>query len=118
VAAYPEAETILVVQDNLNTHTKAALYEVFEAPEAHCLANTLGFHFTPKHGSWLNVQELAWSALARQALSQRVGDREQLEHLVKLWLQERRERAVKIDWQFTTEDARVRLKRLYPIMTS
>jgi transposase len=118
VEAYPEAETIVVVQDNLNTHTKAALYEVFTPEQAHQLANKLVFHFTPKHGSWLNVQELEWSALARQALTERVGDRERLGRLVHAWLQERREKAVKIDWQFTTDDARVKLKRLYPIMTS
>lgn len=117
VEAYPEADTILVVQDNLNTHSKAALYEAFEPTEAHRIANKLEFHFTPRHGSWLNVQELEWSALARQALSERVGDRERLERLVHAWLQERRQKAVKIDWQFTTEDARVKLKRLYPIMT-
>jgi transposase len=117
VEAYPQAETIVVVQDNLNTHTKATLYQVFEPQEAHRLANKPEFHFTPRHGSWLNVQELEWSALARQALSERVGDRERLERLVKTWLQERRERAVKIVWQFTTEDARVKLKQLYPIMT-
>jgi transposase len=126
VEAYPEAEMILLVQgpseartprNNLNTHSKAALYEVFDPPEAHRIANKLEFHFTPRHGSWLNVQELEWSALARQALSERVGDRERLECLVEAWLQKRRERAVKIDWQFTTEDARVKLKRLYPIMT-
>ncbi len=106
-----------MVHDNLNTHTKAALYEVFKLEEAHLIANKLEFHFTPKHGSWLNVQELEWSALARQALRERIGDRERLERLVEAWLQERRHKAVRIDWQFTTEDARVRLKRLYPIMT-
>lgn len=118
VEAYPEAETILVVQDNLNTHTKAALYEIFAPPEAHRIANKLEFHFTPRHGSWLNVQELEWAALARQALTEKVGDRERLERLVEAWLQKRLVKAVKIDWLFTTEDARVKLKRLYPIMTN
>jgi transposase len=116
--AFPEAEVIIVIQDNLNTHSKASLYQAFEAEEANRLAKRFEFHFTPKHGSWLNVQELEWSALARQALSERVGDRERLEQLVEAWLQERREKAVSIDWQFTTEDARIKLKRLYPIMSS
>lgn len=114
--AFPEADVIVVVQDNLNTHSKAALYQAFEAPEAHRLARRFEFHFTPKHGSWLNVQELEWSALARQALGERVGDQKRLEGLVSHWLEERRERAVKINWQFTTSDARIKLKRLYPEM--
>lgn len=112
--AFPEAEVIVVVQDNLNTHSKASLYAAFTAEEAHGLAQRFEFHFTPKHGSWLNVQELEWSALARQALAERVGDRSRLERLVCHWLGDRRERAVKIRWQFTTGDARVKLGRLYP----
>ncbi len=115
--AFPEAEVIVVVQDNLNTHSKTAFYQAFEAPEAHRLANRFEFHFTPKHGSWLNVQELEWSALTRQALAERVGDQERLERLVTRWLEDRRKRAVKIDWHFTTSDARLKLKRLYPEMT-
>lgn len=115
--AFPEAEVIVVVQDNLNTHRKASLYQAFEAEQAHCLAQRFEFHFTPKHGSWLNVQELEWSALARQALSERVGDQARLERLVTHWLDDRRSRGIKIDWQFTTEDARVKLKRLYPKVT-
>lgn len=116
--AYPEAEVIVVVQDNLNTHSKASLYATFPAEEAHRLASRLEFHYTPKHGSWLNVQELEWSALERQALDQRVGERDRFERLVAQWLEARRCKAVKIDWQFKTEDARVRLKRLYPTMTT
>lgn len=112
--AYPEAEVIVVIQDNLSTHRKAALYQAFPAEEARRLAQRFEFHFTPKHGSWLNVQELEWSALSRQALDQRVGERERLERLVGQWLEERRKRGVKIDWQFTTEDARIKLKRVYP----
>lgn len=112
--AFPDAEVIVVVQDNLNTHTKAALYQAFEAEQAHRLAKRFEFHFTPKHGSWLNVQELEWSALARQALGERVGNQERLERLVACWLADRRSREVKIDWQFTTSDARIKLKRLYP----
>ncbi len=116
--AFPEADVIIVVQDNLNIHSKAALYGTFEAPEAHRLANRFEFHFTPKHGSWLNVQELEWSALARQALGERVGDRARLKRLVTHWLEARRERAVKIDWQFTTSDARIKPERLYVEVTS
>jgi transposase len=115
--AFPDAEVIVVAQDNLNTHSKASLYQAFEAEEAHRLAKRFEFHFTPKHGSWLNVQELEWSALARQALGERVGDQARLERLVTRWLEDRRSRAVRIDWQFTTEDARVKLKRLYPEVT-
>jgi transposase len=111
---FPEADVIVVVQDNLNTHSKAALYQAFNPEEAHRLAQRFEFHFTPKHGSWLNLQELEWSALARQALGERVGDQPRLERLVAHWLEDRRERAVKIDWQFTTSDARIKLKRLYP----
>ncbi len=112
--AFPEAELIVIVQDNLNTHGKASLYQAFEAEEAHRLGKRFEFHFTPKHGSWLNVQELEWSALARQALGERVGNQERLERLVARWLEDRRARGVKIDWQFTTADARIKLKRLYP----
>jgi len=109
--AYPEAEAIVVVQDkrerpvrcrlvskNLSTHTKAALYATFEAAEARRIANKLEFHYAPKRGSWLNVQELEWSALARQALGERVGNRDKLERVTAAWLEERREKAVKIDW--------------------
>lgn len=112
--AFPDAEAIILVQDNLSTHSKAALYEAFEPRKARGLAERFEFHFTPKHGSWLNVQELEWSALARQALRERVGDRAGLEGVTAAWLAERRERAVRIDWQFTSDDARIRLKRLYP----
>ena len=112
--AFPEAETIVIVQDNLNTHKKAALYEAFEPHEARRLAKRFEFHFTPKHGSWLNVQESEWSALERQVLGERPGDKERLERVVRSWLDNRRERAVTIDWQFTTPDARLKLKRLYP----
>lgn len=114
--AFSEADKIIIVQDNLNTHNKASLYQAFTPVEAHRLAHRFEFHFTPKHGSWLNVQELEWSALARQALSNRVGDQERLQRLVTHWLATRRERAVTINWQFTSADARIKLKRLYPEM--
>lgn len=116
--SFPEAEVIVVVQDNLNTHKKASLYEAFEPETARRLVNRFEFHFTPKHGSWLNVQELEWSALERQALGERPGDKQRLERVAKSWLDNRRERAVKINWQFTTPDARLKLKRLYPEVSS
>lgn len=115
--AYPDADVIVVVQDNLNTHSKASLYLAFNPVEARALAKRFEFHFTPKHGSWLNVQEMEWSVLARQALKERVGDKTALEGVVSRWVVGRRERAVKIDWQFRTVDAEVKLKRLYPILT-
>lgn len=112
--AFPEADMIVLVQDNLNTHHKASLYKAFEPQEAHALAQRFEFHYTPKHGSWLNVQELEWSALERQALNQPVGNKDRLEHLVDNGLVDRKARSVKIDWQFTSSDARIKLKRLYP----
>jgi DDE superfamily endonuclease len=115
--AFPDAEVIVVVQDNLNTHTRAALYEAFPAAEARALARRFEFHFTPKHGSWLNVQELEWSALARQALGERVGDVVALAGVAEQWVTDRRARAVRIDWQFRSVDAVVKLKRLYPVFT-
>jgi transposase len=115
--AFPDAEVIVLVQDNLNTHTKAALYEAFPPAEARALARRFEFHFTPKHGSWLNVQELEWSALARQALRERVGDVVALTAVAERWVTDRRARAVRIDWQFRSVDAQIKLKRLYPIFT-
>jgi transposase len=111
---YPEAERIVLVMDNLNTHTPASLYEAFEPKEAKRLADKLEIHYTPKHGSWLNMAEIELSVLSRQCLERRVPDYETLEAEVAAW-QERRDGAGgKIDWRFRTEDARIKLKRLYP----
>jgi transposase len=111
---YPEAERIVLVMDNLNTHTPASLYEAFEPEEARRLAEKLEIHYTPKHGSWLNMAEIELSVLSRQCLDRRVPDFETLEAEVAAW-QERRDAAGgKIDWRFRTEDARIKLKRLYP----
>ncbi len=100
--------------DNLNTHTLASLYEAFSPTEAKRLANKLEIHYTPKHGSWLNMAEIELSVLSRQCLERRVPDFETLEVEVAAW-QERRDAAgSKIDWRFSAEDARVKLKRLYP----
>jgi transposase len=111
---YPEAERIVLVMDNLNTHTPASLYEAFEPAEAKRLADKLEIHYTPKHGSWLNMAEIELSVLSRQCLDRRVPDYETLEAEVSAW-QERRDGAGgKIDWRFRAEDARIKLKRLYP----
>ena len=111
---YPEAEKIVLVMDNLSTHTPAALYEAFEPAEARRLAEKLEWHYTPKHGSWLNVAEMELSVLARQCLDRRIPDLETLRREVAAWEQKRNAAVVKVDWQFTTTDARVKLKRLYP----
>jgi transposase len=111
---YPQAERIVLVMDNLNTHSPASLYEAFEPEKARRLCEKLEIHYTPKHGSWLNMAEIELSVLSRQCLQRRVPDFETLEAEAAAW-QERRDAAgVKIDWRFGTEDARIKLKRLYP----
>lgn len=111
---FPQAETIRVVLDNLNTHTKAALYEAFPAGEAKRLADKLEFVYTPKHASWLNMAELEWSVLVRQCLDRRIGDRATLCREVAAWEQARNAQRVKINWCFRVADARVKLSHLYP----
>ncbi len=111
---YPEAEQIALVMDNLNTHTPASLYEAFDPAEAKRLANKLEIHYTPKHGSWLNIAEIELSVLSRQCLDRRVPDFETLEAEVAAWQERRDATGSKIDWRFNTEDARIKLKRLYP----
>jgi transposase len=111
---YPEAERIVLVMDNLNTHTPASLYEAFEPAEARRLAQKLEIHYTPKHGSWLNMAEIELSVLSRQCLERRVADFEALEAEVAAWQERRDEKGGKIDWRFRTDDARIKLKRLYP----
>lgn len=111
---YPEAEIIHVVLDNLNTHKLSSLYETFPAEEAHRIARRLQFHFTPKHGSWLNMAEIELSILARQCLSRRIADKAFLIQEVEAWIVVRNHAEASIDWQFTTKDARIKLKRLYP----
>lgn len=111
---YPEAESIVLVMDNLNTHTPGALYEVFEPAEAKRLSDKLEIHYTPKHGSWLNIAESELSVLSRQCLDERVPDSETLARKATAWQARRDSAAVKTDWRFTTEDARIKLKRLYP----
>jgi len=111
---YPTAEKLVLVMDNLNTHTLAALYEVFEPAEARRLIEKLELHYTPKHGSWLNMAEIEFSVLTRQCLDRRIGSRAQLEREVAAWQAKRNGQAVGINWRFTTTDARIKLKHLYP----
>jgi DDE superfamily endonuclease len=111
---YPEAERIVLILDNLNVHTPGALYDVFPPAEAKRLADKLEIHYTPKHGSWLNIAEIEFSVLSRQCLDRRVPDVPTLVREVAAW-QERRNAATRtVDWRFTTADARIKLKRLYP----
>jgi hypothetical protein len=110
---YRAAEKVVLVMDQLNTHSVASLYEAFEPAEARRLAERLEIHHTPKHGSWLNMAEIELSALARD-LPERVGDRAALARRVEAWKERRNQVGVKADWQFTTADARIKLKKLYP----
>lgn len=111
---YADAERIVLVCDNLNTHTPACLYEAFEPTEARRLVERFEWHHTPKHGSWLNVAECELSVLARQCLDRRIPDVATLTQEVAAWEKTRNAAVVKVDWQFTTADARVKLKKLYP----
>ena len=111
---YPEAEVIVVVQDNLNTHSPASLYEAFEPAEAKRLAERFEFHYTPKHGSWLDMAEIELGILGRQCLSQRIDNIDELRRQTAAWEKRRDGAQAKANWQFTTADARTKLKRLYP----
>lgn len=111
---YPEAEKIVLVMDNLNTHGPASLYQTFPPEEAKRLADKLEIHYTPKHGSWLNMAEIELSVLSRQCLNRRVPDFETLELEVKAWVEQRDAVGNTINWRFTADDARIKLKRLYP----
>jgi hypothetical protein len=113
---YPAAERITVVLDNLNTHGPASFYEAFTPHEARRLAERFDFHYTPKHGSWLNMAEIELSVLNRQCLDRRIGNAEILRREIQTWTQQRNAASKRIDWQFTTADARIKLKRLYPII--
>jgi len=114
---YPQAEKIVLVMDNLNTHTGASLYEVFEPAEARRILNRLEMHYTPKHGSWLNIAEIELSILTRQCLQRRIPDKLTLTREVAAWEQRRNSSKAKVDWRFTTDDARIKLKRLYPTLS-
>jgi DDE superfamily endonuclease len=111
---FPEAEMIDLVMDNLNTHGPASFYEAFEPAEARRLAAKLKIHYTPKHGSWLNMAEIELSILHRQCLDRRLPDKETVQQEAAAWEAERNAAQMTVDWRFTTADARIKLKRLYP----
>jgi DDE superfamily endonuclease len=111
---FPDVEQIVLVMDQLNTHTPGSLYEAFPPAEAKRLANKLEIHYTPKHGSWLDMAETELSVLTRQCLDRRIPDQDTLKSEVTAWMHDRNVKQADIDWRFTTADARIKLKRLYP----
>jgi DDE superfamily endonuclease len=111
---YPETDVIRVVQDNLNTHKPAALYEAFPPQEARRILQRLEFHYTPKHGSWLNMAEIEFNVLNGQCLDRRIADKATLVNEVAAWNIDRNQHATSVKWQFTTQDARIKLAKLYP----
>jgi len=111
---YPNAEKIILVNDNLNTHIPASLYKAFPPEEAHRLANRFEWHYTPKHASWLDMAEIEIGIMSRQALAKHLPDMESFKKQVKAWTLRRNIECSKVNWQFTTSDARIKLKRLYP----
>jgi len=115
---YPEAEVIELTLDNLNTHKPASLYEAFAPEEARHILRKINFHYTPKHGSWLNLAEIEFSILQRQCLDRRLGDESTLKQEITSWEERRNEQKTTINWQFSLDDARTKLKRLYPSTSS
>lgn len=114
---YPDAERVVLVMDNLNTHNISSLYETFAPEKALLLAKRLEIHYTPKHGSWLNIAEIELSSLTRQCLGKRrIETMSELNEELDSWYHDRNAKQKGVDWQFTTEDARIKLKRLYPII--
>ena len=111
---YPEKDRIVLVMDNLNTHHPSSLYEAFEPAEARRIAERLEIHYTPKHGSWLNMAESELAVLAGQYLDRRIPGRDVLKHETQAWQEQRNRDGVRADWRFTTADARIKLKSLYP----
>ena len=111
---YPEAEKITLVMDNLNTHVGASLYKAFPPKEARRILEKLEIHYTPKHGSWLNMAEIELSILSRQCLDRRIPDQQTLKKEVKAWTEKRNQNPAPMNWRFTTEDARIKLRRPYP----
>jgi hypothetical protein len=112
---FPTAEKIILVQDNLNTHAKASLYEAFRPDEARRIIERFEWHYTPKHGSWLDLAESELSVLTCQCLDRRIPDKETLIDEINAWQNDRNRTASQADWQFTTENARLKLKHLYPV---
>jgi hypothetical protein len=113
---FPEAEKIVLVLDNLNTHTAAALYTAFAPEEAKRIWDRLEVHYTPKHGSWLNMAEIELSVLARQCLNRRIPNQKALTREIAAWQERRNAAEATVEWRFTTADARIKLKKLYPIL--
>ena len=111
---YPEKDRIVLVMDHLNTHHPASLYEAFEPAEARRIAERLEIHYTPKHGSWLNMAEIELAVLARQCLDRRIPDQETLGKETQAWQDQRNRESVRANWRFTTQDARIKLRSLYP----
>lgn len=111
---YPDAQKVILVCDNLNTHKIGSLYEAFAPEEARRLARRLEIHYTPKHGSWLNIAEIELSVMTKQCLERRISSLSHLERELKRWEEERNRTQTGVDWRFTTDDARIKLKRLYP----
>jgi hypothetical protein len=111
---YRDAEKLVLVTDQLNTHSIGSLYEAFPPEEARRIAEKLGIHYTPKHGSWLDIAEIELSVLARQCLGERIEDKAALAPAVAAWQRRRNQQHRKVDWRFTTADARIKLERLYP----
>lgn len=118
MTVYPEVALVVLVMDNLNTHSVGSLYEAFDPATARALAERLEIHHTPKHGSWLNMAETELSVLSRQCLERRIDCKEAMTREVTTWEHDRNARETKIDWQFTTADTRIKLKRLYPSFQS
>ncbi len=115
---YPDPTTVTLICDNLNTHTFASLYKAFQPEEARRFVKRLDIHYTPKHGSWLNVAECELSVFTKQCLARRVPDISTVKKVTKAWEEERNTRQTGVDWQFTTNDARIKLKRVYPKIES
>lgn len=111
---YPDAEKLVLVTDNLNTHSTACLYEAFDPGRARRIARRLEWHYTPRHGSWLNMAEIEFAALSKQCLGRRIESMARLRREVAAWEEDRNERMVGVNWRFTTTDARVKLRSLYP----
>jgi hypothetical protein len=111
---YPYAEKIVIVMDNLNTHSLSSLYEAFPPDEARRLALRFEIHFTPKHGSWLNMAEIEIGVMSKQCLKRRIAEKEEMAYQVKAWTSTRNSANLTVNWRFTTDDARIKLKRLYP----
>lgn len=111
---YPQADRIVMVMDNLNTHAKSSLYEAFAPEEAKRIADKLEIHYTPKHGSWLDIAECELSIMQRQCLDRRIACIDDLKREVSIWVDKRNKNPTPVNWRFTTEDARIKLKRLYP----